>query len=172
MEAMLVYLTDDFHDSSWTDQEVGFASGKGVPILSVKVGTIDPRGFLSSQQALDGTLKSVPDLASAIFSALQSEVRLKSRMKQISIDAFVTSNCYNNTIASLRRLREAVDHLSDAELDLIIKGYAKNDQLHGCEGIRTHGNSLKRFLEAVTDKRFDFRNTEIVEIRKSNDGMF
>ena len=31
MEVMLAFLTDDFHQSTWTNQEIGYALGKSVP---------------------------------------------------------------------------------------------------------------------------------------------
>jgi hypothetical protein len=34
MEIMLVYLTEDFHESVWTNQEVGFALGRNIPVIS------------------------------------------------------------------------------------------------------------------------------------------
>ncbi len=49
MEAMLALITDDFHDSSWTNQEVGFALGTNIPILSVRPGEHRPsEGFISA----------------------------------------------------------------------------------------------------------------------------
>jgi len=55
MDAFVAIMTDDFHDSDWTDQEVGFAFGRGVPIISVKLGK-DPYGFIGKFQALKCSL--------------------------------------------------------------------------------------------------------------------
>ena len=51
MDAFVALITEDFHDSVWTDQEVGFALGRGVPIIPVKLGK-NPYGFLAKVQAL------------------------------------------------------------------------------------------------------------------------
>ena len=51
MEALAALITDDFHDSNWTDQEVGFAFGRPVPVIPVRLGH-NPRGFLARVQAL------------------------------------------------------------------------------------------------------------------------
>ena len=51
MHALLPLLTDGFHDSNWTDQEIGIAVGRGVPVISVKLGT-DPYGFIAKYQAV------------------------------------------------------------------------------------------------------------------------
>jgi hypothetical protein len=51
MDAFVALLTEDFHDSDWTDQEVGFALGRGIPMISVSLGKA-PYGFIGRFQAL------------------------------------------------------------------------------------------------------------------------
>ena len=46
-EALAAYLTGDFHDSQWTDQEVGAAVGRELLVLPLKVDQ-DPYGFYRS----------------------------------------------------------------------------------------------------------------------------
>ena len=52
MDVMLALITNDFHKSVWTNQEVGFALGNNIPVISLKLGVTDPNGFLSDKQAL------------------------------------------------------------------------------------------------------------------------
>ena len=47
-------ITKDFHEGIWTNQEVGYALRKDIPILPWKIGGDDPKGFLASVQALKG----------------------------------------------------------------------------------------------------------------------
>ncbi len=51
MDGFAAILTSDFHDSLWTDQEVGYALARGVPMIAVKLGK-DPYGFIGKFQAL------------------------------------------------------------------------------------------------------------------------
>ena len=51
MDAFVALMTPEFHDSLWTDQEVGVAIGRGVPIIAIKLGT-NPYGFIGKFQAL------------------------------------------------------------------------------------------------------------------------
>jgi hypothetical protein len=46
MDAFLAIHTPGFKDSFWTQQEIGFAVGRGVKIISFKMGE-DPTGFIS-----------------------------------------------------------------------------------------------------------------------------
>ena len=66
MEIMLAFVTNDFHESTWTNQEIGFALGRDIPVLSLELQKRDPPGFIGSEQALRGSLrnpaKSVPEI--------------------------------------------------------------------------------------------------------------
>lgn len=56
MDALAALLTPDFHQSNWTDQEIGFALGRGVRVISVNWGA-NPYGFAGKNQALKGWLE-------------------------------------------------------------------------------------------------------------------
>ena len=49
--ALAAILTPAYHESSWTDQEVGWAKGRGVPVISLRLG-LDPYGFIGKRQAI------------------------------------------------------------------------------------------------------------------------
>ena len=59
MDAFVPVLTKDFPDSPWTDQEVGYAIAKGVPIVPIRLG-LDPYGFMGKFQALTCEWKDAP----------------------------------------------------------------------------------------------------------------
>jgi hypothetical protein len=51
MDAFIAIHTPGFSSSVWTQQEIGFAIGRGVKVISFKMGE-DPTSFKSKQQAL------------------------------------------------------------------------------------------------------------------------
>ncbi|MBN9502421.1 MAG: hypothetical protein BGO01_12745 [Armatimonadetes bacterium 55-13] len=55
--AIVAIHTDNFCNSVWCMQEVGWGLGRGVLVQPIKV-DIDPKGFLASTQALIGSLDS------------------------------------------------------------------------------------------------------------------
>ncbi len=57
MHAMSAILTDDFHDSKWTDQEVGIALGLGVLIVPVRAPDV-PYGFMESFKPCAATYRT------------------------------------------------------------------------------------------------------------------
>ena len=50
-DVFLALLTNNFHKSIWTAQEIGIAIGQGLFVISLKVNA-DPKGFLAGFQAL------------------------------------------------------------------------------------------------------------------------
>ena len=69
MDVLIALMSEDFHDSEWTDQEVGVAVGRNVLIIPVKIGK-DPYGFIGKYQALPGTWENIPELANAILARI------------------------------------------------------------------------------------------------------
>lgn len=164
MEVMVVLLTDDFHESEWTNQEIGFALGKGIPIICVKVGTVDPCGFIGSKQALKVPYDEVSTVAPKIHRALINEIGQEGRLKEILIECFISSPNYIETMERLERLTNTADKLTDKEFERIKEGYASNHQLYSCGGIHNRGNWFKRYLECATGKKLEFKDSKIIEI--------
>lgn len=164
MEVMLVLLTEEFHESVWTNQEVGFALGRGIPIICLKIGPVDPKGFISSHQALKRNPDELGKAASDVMKALLGEVRQAGRVKEILIEAFIRSSNYLDAIANLTRLTQTTDKLTDSDFSRIVQGYSQNNQLHTCAGIHNRGNWFKRYLESATGKILKFDGRRIVEL--------
>ena len=89
MEVMVLFLTDDFADSIWTMQEVGYALGKGVPIISLKVGRTDPPGFVSHVQALKGSVQTPITSAQGLFPLIGKVLGKQERLQDILITSFI-----------------------------------------------------------------------------------
>jgi hypothetical protein len=53
MHALCAIVTPEFHTSRWCEQEVGFALGRPVPVMSVRLGS-EPSGFLSQLPVAEG----------------------------------------------------------------------------------------------------------------------
>ena len=61
MTHFVALLTDGFHESSWTNQEVGYSFGLGKPRLFVNLEKIDPSGLASAEQALEANWDNAAD---------------------------------------------------------------------------------------------------------------
>lgn len=163
MEVMLVFLTDDFDESVWTNQEVGYALGTQIPIVSFKLGRKDPPGFVSNQQALKGSLDSPAASAADLFRLIADALGRRERLQEITIQSFFEAPSFYDAKARFDRMAEIVDKLTDAQLAAITDAFRRNDQLHGAIYLVNHNNRLLKFLERATGRRFEFAGREIQE---------
>lgn len=81
MDAFIAVHTPGFSASFWTQQEVGFAVGRGVKVISFKMGE-DPTGFISKQQALARRDRSAEEIAKEIDQLLSEDPRTAERLKR------------------------------------------------------------------------------------------
>ncbi len=148
----------------WTNQEVGFALGKNIPIICVKLGIRDPQGFIGSKQALKAQKENIFLAATEVQKALINEIGQEGRLKEVLIEAFITATNFSDAIDGLDRLTKTTDRLTDVEFKRILDGYARNDQLYNCVGIHNRGNWFKRYLEDATGKQLEFKDRRIIEV--------
>lgn len=88
MDAMIAVHTVGFKDSIWTQQEVGFALGRGVKLISFKMGE-DPMGFIGKHQALARQRRTAEEIAKEIDGLLAADPRTSTRLTEAK-DAFWT----------------------------------------------------------------------------------
>lgn len=88
MDAFLCYITNDFYASVWTNQEVGFAIAKGIPLYLYSADRSDPKGFKLDIQAIK-TGKF--ELVRCIKDDFAKNKTLKKALIQKFIDAQETS---------------------------------------------------------------------------------
>ena len=154
MEIMLTFITDDFHKSVWTNQEIGFALARNIPILSLKLQNTDPKGFVSGKQALKGNFERPSDSVPEIYRLHQKKLNNKKRMQGALITALVESPSWDDTRDRFDRLNKVVETLSEEEVERIIDGYKKNNQLHHSMYLNNKYKRLKHFLERTTGKEY------------------
>ena len=147
MDSFVALLTEGFHDSLWTDQEVGFAFGRGVPIISVKLGK-DPYGFIGKFQALSCTWETASTEISKIF--IKKEPMLNAYIKAVQ-------NCqgYDNG-NQLSELLPFIDRLSGNQIEKLISAFNKNSQVRDSYGFngknpRYYGDGLLYHLRRLTN---------------------
>lgn len=74
MDACICFVTPDFHKSNWTNQEVGYAIAKGVPMYFYSVDGGIHEGFKFDQQAFK---KGLSDLINGIKKDFQGHPKFK-----------------------------------------------------------------------------------------------
>ena len=79
MDALVAVHTKGFSQSYWTQQEIGIALGRGVKVISFKMGE-DPTGFLSRRQALPRRKYTASEIASQIAQLLYEDESTKFKL--------------------------------------------------------------------------------------------
>lgn len=151
-DAFVALLSDKFHNSKWTDQEVGFAFGRGIPLICVKLG-MDPYGFIGKFQALSCDWKNAP---SEIAKLLIKQPRM--------LDAYIAALPHCNNFDEGIRLAEVlgeIDSLTSAQADAMADAFNRDPQLHGCwafNGARPslYGSGLAPHLSRATGNKYVF----------------
>ena len=139
-DALIALLTPRFHKSNWTDQEVGFAMGRGVLAVAVRLGD-DPYGFISRLQAFQGQGKSEKELAREIFEVLLNNKQTKRRMTYALLNRFENSYSFANAKANMSLLEE-INYWESQFEDRIRKAVELNSQISESFGVPGRTNSL------------------------------
>ena len=92
-DTLIALLTPNFHQSFWTDQEVGFAMGRGLPAFAVQLGQV-PYGFIGRFQAFNGKEKGAVELAQEIFEAYCKSKQTQRRMAACLVALFEESGSF------------------------------------------------------------------------------
>jgi hypothetical protein len=141
MDALLALMTESFSNSNWTDQEIGIAIGREVPIISVRLGK-DPYGFIGKYQGVAGNGKSSKKLAKEIYQILWNKLPfLKSRLMESIIARFENSECFDHA-NELFKYIETLTNVPPNLIDRIEKAPDKNRQVREAYEVKYHLQSL------------------------------
>lgn len=127
MHALLALITSDFHASSWTDQEIGWAFGRGVLVVPVRLG-VDPYGFAGKVQAITGDLEKTKTLAKSVFDTLLANPQTHGEMRRAFVLALCGSGSYPQSIMLRDYIPEITD-FTDEEKSAMREACEKNSQL-------------------------------------------
>lgn len=112
-DVLIAYVTPGFSDSDWTDQEVGWAMGRGLIVIPLRAGA-DPYGFFGSYQGVPIRTEAIHESAVAVARSIAIAVfnrqrpgatRLLERMADLIVDAFCRSESYDIVRQRFEHLR-------------------------------------------------------------------
>jgi TIR domain len=150
MDAFVALLTTDFHESDWTDQEVGYALGRGVPIIAVKLG-MTPYGFIGKFQALSCTWDDTP-------VALVQLLIKQPRMLDCFLAAVPRCGSFDEG-NKLSRIFPYIEELGINQAEQLVAAFNHNSQLRGSFGFTGEkpsfcGDGLAVHLSRMTGKEY------------------
>jgi hypothetical protein len=152
-------MTEGFHDSVWTDQEVGYAVARGVPIVAVRLGK-DPYGFIGKFQALTSTWQaSVQGIAKIL---IKNDQMLNAYIRALR-------NCRSwNSGNVLAEVLPSIEKLSTSQIDALIAAYNENSELQGSFGFngtkpREYGPGLASYLNQLGNRQFEYSSDWLIK---------
>lgn len=150
MDGFVAIMTDGFHDSLWTDQEVGFALARGVPVIAVRLGK-DPYGFLGKFQALSTDWDAAPE---GIVKLLIN----RDRMFSAYLEALRECTGWDEGNV-LSRILPAIERLSEQQIDELVAVCNDNSEIRYSFGFRgnkpsQYGDGLIPHLHRLGPRRF------------------
>lgn len=127
-DAFVGLLHPGFGASNWTQQEVGWAVARRIPLLTVRLGEV-PTAFVGKFQAPSGDPRSPWAVASTIAIWLSTLPDLGSPVVRGLMSAVRTAPSFKDAEAAALRV-ERMGRLSPALLDELGDAYLHNDQLY------------------------------------------
>ncbi len=125
MDGFVALMTKDFHDSEWTDQEVGFALARGTPIVAVQMGK-EPYGFIGKFQALSSNWQSAAeDIAKVLINNEQMFSAFLNAIRQCP-----NWDCGNTQ----SKILCGIITLTENQIDELLSAYNQTLELHGSFG--------------------------------------
>jgi len=159
MDAFVAVMTANFHDSDWTDQEVGYAVARGVPIVAAKLGR-DPYGFIGKFQALRTSWSTAPE--DVVRVLMKSDRTLSAYLLAIK-------NCRSFDMGNTQsKVLDAITTMSPRQIDDLVAVYNGNSELRGSFGFNgtkpySYGGGLVDHLHRLGTKRFQYGDYRVIE---------
>jgi hypothetical protein len=149
-DAMIVFLHPGFRDSTWCDQEVGWALGRRRPILPLNYGT-HPYGFLGKFQDQPCGDSYPVQVANYVMDWLTKTPSLHGRLAHGLVDAFVNSGSWNFT-RQVAPLLERMPSITDDDLTRMEKAARDNVDVREC-GVTPQLNGPEWVTQFVSRRR-------------------
>lgn len=132
-DACVALMSETYHNSDWTDQEIGCAYGRRIPVILAKIG-MAPYGLVGKIQAV---ATSWEDASVKLLPLLLRESRM--------VEAYIAACEKCKSIDAGNVLAEALEHINsitDAQIDKLVAAYVGNYQLVQSFGF-TGGNPIQ-----------------------------
>jgi len=167
MDVFIALMSDDFHDSDWTDQEAGVAFGRGILIIPIKIGK-DPYGFIGKYQALSGTWENVQKMAKEIYEIIVNHAATKEKVKRAIITAFKKSSCYDESKYYVSEVLANIENLTTTDIDEVISAFNENCQINGCYAAK---HNLPSLLYKWTGNLYDVMDHKLVKRKQQTESI-
>ena len=148
---LLALLHPEFHESKWTDQELGHGMGRNLLIVPVQLG-VDPYGLIGKFQAIRGTTMSCSTLAENVFDTVNRHPKTGRTLAESVVNFFGSSSSFAEANERMLLLNE-LDYWDDKITRLARAFWKSNDQVRGASKVQS---DLKSRIERVRGEYIHF----------------
>lgn len=142
-DSLAALMIPGFHDSKWTDQEIGLALGRDLLIIPVRMGQ-DPYGFIGKFQAITFTDYSV--LAEDILNSLLKNKKTSKKMAFAVMYKFENSESFLEAKANLNHV-EKIEYWDKKLIKKLKSAEGNNSQISNSFGVPARLKSLIQKVE-------------------------
>lgn len=132
-DSLVALLHPKFHSSNWTDQEIGFAMGRSLPVFAVRFGQ-DPYGFIGRFQGFAGLGKTAEEIARDLFDSYRKNKQSQKRMAENLLSLFEDSSSFVSAKARIGYLEE-LETWQTGFSSRVEAALAANSQISGSWGV-------------------------------------
>lgn len=133
MDGMIAILHPEFHESNWTDQELGVAIGRMIPIIPIHAGLI-PYGFIGKYQALKAGTKSIEQLTQEVIEIFASKPKIASKISRALVEKLKLSKNWAQS-KQIMDLIEKCQQFSPETVAELTKALNNNGQVSSAWGV-------------------------------------
>lgn len=106
-DALAAVLTEDFVESRWCDQEVGFAMARGIVIVPLSLDGVNPHGFIGKYQRMNTEEGALPSsVADQLVDLLARHEKTSLSMAHQIVVRYANSGSFDNARYNYERLLE------------------------------------------------------------------
>lgn len=167
MELMVAVTTDDFSQSAYCMQEVGYALGRNIPVISLKVEKYDPSGFIAHKQATKSSFDTPIDAAKKLALLISKRLQQTDRFQEVLINSFCDSTDFVEAKNRFLRMKSNVDSLSNEQTKQIAAAYASNDQLYRAIYLNNQYHRLVKYMDEATEGSWEIEGRNLINKAQS-----
>lgn len=145
-DALVALMIPGFHESKWTDQEIGLALGRDLLIMPVRMGQ-DPYGFIGKFQAINFT--DIDKLALDIFESLLRNKKTSKKITQGILHKFENSGSFHSAKVNMT-LVEKITFWDKSLIERLKTAVENNSQISHSFGVSSRVNSIVYRFENPT----------------------
>lgn len=152
-DALLALITDKYYESQWTDQEIGCAIGRHIPIFAFRLGN-DPHGFIGRFQAITSSWEK-------IHINLIPYLAKEPKMKNAIIQATQNFNCFVYGRFLIHSLNQ-IEHYEESEIDQLVCNYNNSPTMKNCWALNQ--NQFLNFINKKSKRKFTTNGNNIITL--------